>query len=346
MIYIVTGGRSSGKTEYLKKIAKEKKCYGFISEKQFDNQQLCGYNLNSIDDIFSYEFAKTRKVFDKNKRFNFNLDCIKVIEKNFYDNIDFFDCFVLDEIGQLELNESKGFFKILTFLINSKKDFYISLNTKNLEDFKIFLEQFEFIPKYEIIKLKSLSAIILASGNSKRFGSENKLLTKINNETIFEKVLNTCVNSDIFSEIIVVTQFEEIKSICENYYVDVFENTQPNLGISKSISVGVEHSKNFIDGYMFLQADQPFITIETLQKLNGAFKNNFNDIIIPTYKKKKLSPKIFPSKYKSDLLNLKGDIGGSQILKNYSNNIFYVEFFSEKEFFDIDFKEDLNICSK
>lgn len=228
-----------------------------------------------------------------------------------------------------------------------------SRKTEYLKKFSTKKKSYDFLSenKFDNQKLcnyksKSLSAIILASGNSKRFGSENKLLSKINNETLFEKVLNTCTNSDIFSEIIVVTQFEEIKNICKNHYVNVFENTQPNLGISKSISIGVEYSKNFIDGYMFLQADQPFITVETLQKLNEAFKNNFNDIIVPTYQNKKLSPKIFPSKYKSDLLNLKGDIGGSQILKNYNNNIFYVEFFSEKEFFDIDFKEDLNLCSK
>ena len=56
-------------------------------------------------------------------------------------------------------------------------------------------------------------AIIPARGGSTRI--KNKNLKKIDNESLLEKSLNTCLKSEIFDEIIVSTDSEEIANHCE-----------------------------------------------------------------------------------------------------------------------------------
>jgi molybdenum cofactor cytidylyltransferase len=191
------------------------------------------------------------------------------------------------------------------------------------------------------MKDKSLAGIILASGLSSRFKS-NKLIHRMKDgKLLFEHSLINAINADIFNEIIVVTSYDEITNITSQYpFVKTIQNMNNIEGISESIKLGVGKVSDYIDGYMFIMADQPYIKSVTFQDIANAFKET-DKIIIPQYKDTFGSPKVFPKKYKDELLKLSGDNGGRDVIKEHKNDVFIVNIISEIDNKDIDYQDDL-----
>ncbi|WP_051082133.1 molybdenum cofactor cytidylyltransferase [Terrisporobacter glycolicus] len=182
-----------------------------------------------------------------------------------------------------------------------------------------------------------ISAIIMASGFSRRMG-QNKLLMKYNNKFLIEYTLNIISECD-FKQKILVTQYEEIKEFGEKLNYKIVSNMFPNKGQSESIKLGVKNC-DYCEGYMFFVGDQPLINKQDTEKLIKVFKEDTDYIVIPTYKDSSGNPVIYPSAYKEQLLNLKGDKGGKSIIKS-SHKIKYVNV-SENTLFDIDNIDDFN----
>ena len=180
-----------------------------------------------------------------------------------------------------------------------------------------------------------ITAIVMASGFSKRMGL-NKLLMKYNDKFLIEHTLEKISQCD-FAEKIIVTQYEEIEKLTDNFKVVINENA--HKGQSESIKLGVKSSER-CDGYMFFVADQPLINQKDIEKLIRVFRENKDFIVIPKYKEKHGNPVIYPSLYKEEILRLEGDKGGKSIIKS-SNKIKYVEV-EEDTLFDIDNKDDFN----
>ena len=180
-----------------------------------------------------------------------------------------------------------------------------------------------------------ITAIVMASGFSKRMGL-NKLLMKYNDKFLIEHTLEKISQCD-FAEKIIVTQYEEIEKLTDNFKVVINENA--HKGQSESIKLGVKSSEK-CDGYMFFVADQPLINQKDIEKLIRVFRENKDFIVIPKYKEKRGNPVIYPSLYKEEILRLEGDKGGKSIIKS-SNKIKYVEV-EENTLFDIDNKDDFN----
>lgn len=182
-----------------------------------------------------------------------------------------------------------------------------------------------------------MNGIILASGFSRRMG-QNKLLMKIKEETIIEKVIKEVKKSEI-EKIYIVTNNEEIKNIAYKLDIKVIENKDAIKGQSEGIKAGVKEVKEK-GGYMFFCGDQPFIDFITINNLIHESKRNMDKIIVPIFENRKGNPVIFPEKFRSDLLKLEGDIGGRHIIKTHNDEVVFFEL--EKEIFlkDIDNYEE------
>ncbi|MGL4730176.1 MAG: molybdenum cofactor cytidylyltransferase [Clostridium sp.] len=180
-----------------------------------------------------------------------------------------------------------------------------------------------------------ITAIIMASGLSTRMGS-NKLLLNYKNEPIIQYVFEAVKNC-LFHEVIVISQYDEIKKISENYKFKYVHNKKSDIGQSESIKLGILNSKP-CDGYMFFVGDQPLIDEIYIKNMIFAFYKNLDYIIIPKCKNKTGNPVIFPFSKKEELLKLKNDEKGKKII-NKTSNIKYIEV-PESMLFDIDTKED------
>lgn len=180
-----------------------------------------------------------------------------------------------------------------------------------------------------------INAIIMASGLGTRMG-KNKLLLKYKEVPIIENTFKE-VKEIEFNQVIVVSQYEEVLKLAENYGYKAVKNENAIIGQSESIKLGIINGGT-CEGFMFFVGDQPFISKNDIEKIIDAFKEDHDYIVIPKYKDKTGNPVIFPYNKRSQLLELKGDEKGKQIVKK-SIKIKYVEI-NERALFDIDTKED------
>lgn len=190
----------------------------------------------------------------------------------------------------------------------------------------------------------NISAIVMASGLSKRM-NQNKLHMKINDKKIYEYILDTIKKCSCINEVIVVAKDSEILEKADIIGFKAVRNEYSHLGQSVSIKLGIKSTIKS-DGYMFFVADQPFIEVDTINKLCSIFYDNSNKIIVPCFNGINKSPVIFPENLKEELLNIEGDIGGRVVIKNNSERVIKVQIGNENEFIDIDTFEDYENLSK
>lgn len=190
--------------------------------------------------------------------------------------------------------------------------------------------------------MKNIAIIILAAGKSSRMNSI-KLLEKINDKTLLELTLEKV--KSFFSEnifCVLGANSNKIKSEISTENIQVIENKNFESGLSTSIISAINHFKqkkmNF-EGIFILLADQPGIEVTYLDKMLNLFQNNNSTIIASNYGKEIGVPVIFPKKYFSDLLLLKGDKGAKDFINKKKSEIIYPK--TTTNFLDIDTQEDL-----
>ena len=132
---------------------------------------------------------------------------------------------------------------------------------------------------------------------------------------------------------ILVTQYDEVAAMAPD--MDVVMNDRPDLGISRSMQLGLEAGGD-ADAFMFCVCDQPGIRTATLEKLIGEYKKGTAGIVSLAWQGKMCNPKIFSSRYREELMRLSGDTGGRQIIASHKDDLLLIEAESENEVKDID----------
>ena len=103
-------------------------------------------------------------------------------------------------------------------------------------------------------KIKA-AVIYLASGNSKRFGQENKLLQMIGTKPMYryglDRLIDLCKDHEGF-EIIVVTQYQEIMKQTQYDPITTVFCPESKYGISWSIKAGIKAAKD-AEFYTFIK---------------------------------------------------------------------------------------------
>lgn len=183
--------------------------------------------------------------------------------------------------------------------------------------------------------LDDLKIIILASGKGLRF-KENKLLYKINDRPLLSYILNTL--SVIKKHCIVSTIHEEVKDMAEKMGYETAMHEEESL--SYSIREGLK--KLSPCATMFVQADQPLLTLTSVLSLIDSWKKNKENFHKLAYKGKTAAPTVFPEQYFGELKRLKGESGGSSIIKKHPETaVIKTEALFPWEIWDVDTAEDL-----
>lgn len=173
--------------------------------------------------------------------------------------------------------------------------------------------------------MNKVTCIVLASGFSRRFQS-NKLIYNFKGKPLIEYTLE---KRKLFDEMIVVTQYEEVKTLALKKDCKVIWNDHPEFGQSNSIKLGIQHCKT--EYCLFMVGDMPYLKNETIQRIiNQKEQSNF---IICEHNGILCNPMLVHKMYYHEFLSLKGDRGAKQILKKHD----YITIpLSDLEYMDID----------
>ena len=185
-----------------------------------------------------------------------------------------------------------------------------------------------------------ISAILLAAGQSKRMGALKQLMP-FGQSTIVEQAVGNLLGSAVVEVIVVVGYKAEdvIKAIAAKP-IRMVINPDYEQGMSTSIIAGLNLVHGGVQGVMLAMGDQPLVNSKTINGLIDEFCNHDKGIAVPTYQGRRGHPIIFAIKYKEQLLKLKGDVGGRQIMKDHPDDVLEVAVDSESIVADFDTTDD------
>jgi len=186
-----------------------------------------------------------------------------------------------------------------------------------------------------------ISAILLGAGESKRMGFD-KLSLLWGRKSIFEHCFETLLQSEV-QELVVVLgarNNKKIKKLCQGRKIKIVINSCSKMGMSTSIRRGLQAIQPSSHGILIALGDQPFLKTRTINALIHAFVQGKGGIIIPSFRGRRGHPVIFHKKYKKELLNLKGDVGGRSIIERHPEDVQVVQLKSEGVVMDVDTWQD------
>jgi len=113
----------------------------------------------------------------------------------------------------------------------------------------------------------AVAAIVLAAGESRRFGQPKQLLP-VGDKTMIQHVVDVASNSPVDQVIVVVgCRAKEVRASIADRPVEVVVNGKWKLGLSSSVQAGLSAVKPEVGAVLFVLADQPGVTTEVVAKL-------------------------------------------------------------------------------
>ena len=332
---VVTGAVNSGKTTLVQELVKSIKNDGvdqittFAKEKQcvlFKTNYCREFAVATYDETVATQRCKMKIVEN-----TFSKKCIDELDKCINSSNKW--C-VIDEIGYVE-NSVKEYQDAVEKLMKSKRCVLV-LRKQNSDFFnKIVNDENVFVCDLDE-KLPQVTCVIMASGQSKRFGKENKLLATLFDKKLIEYSIELA-KSSLFSKSFAVTVHKEICEICKEKNIDcIFHSFEDK---SDAIRLALKYAENS-NALMFLNSDQPLVSEKSIEKLLLSFL--YNDCIIRLgYNNVCASPVIFPKSAFKYLMNVEKGESGLDAIKQSGLKTICVNADNEYEVFDVDTKDDL-----
>ena len=377
----ITGDRGSGKSYLLNSILNQTKGatdmsdffnFNYLISRRTDTPEVV-IKSNLIDDGKEYVIGRPRTLTPVSPKKGNNMTIVEdgfincacpAIMKHLMTSDD--SVFVIDELGYLESSCGEFQEHIRTLLDNSR---VLAVIRKQSTEFLDSIKSRADVLLIDIDNIfSSISCIIMASGMSKRFGT-NKLLAAFNNNTLFENAINIS-RFVSFGKTLAVTRHDELVQICEREHIHCIKHNMPyrndmvRLGVSHILKETCFQKSCCTQGILFLPSDQPLITKTSLQLLcllfiyynnsyfacnstdkssnaNNNYFNNNSKICRLAFNGTPGAPVIFPASYYDELMNLPQGKGGGFIAKKHPAQVVLVPAQDEYELFDIDTPDDL-----
>ena len=187
-----------------------------------------------------------------------------------------------------------------------------------------------------------ISAIVLAAGQSKRMGGDNKLIKKYSKKYLINHIIGTLIKSKV-DKIIVVLGFQKIKVrkiTVKNKKINFVFNKNYKSGMASSIKTGLKRILKKNIGFLVVQADMPLISKKIINSLCYAIENNNKEIVVPIYKINMGNPIGFKSSMIKILNKTKGDSGAKKMIKRNKKKLSLIKVNSKSIFKDFNTQGD------
>ena len=187
--------------------------------------------------------------------------------------------------------------------------------------------------------IADLVGLILAAGNSSRFGKQNKLLHSTGNNPPLGLLCAQKIQKVILRTLVVCRSNDiKFQTLCALNNIPYTANKRAEMGMSTSIVTGVEQTPD-AKGWIIFLADMPYIQTQTIRQVLSLIDTSRGKIIVPTYNGLWGHPVAFSNKFKQDLLALKGDVGARSIIQQNRGDVLFCEVNDEAILLDIDCKK-------
>lgn len=159
-----------------------------------------------------------------------------------------------------------------------------------------------------------LHAIVLAAGDSRRYGTP-KQLAPWNGGTLLQHAvrLATAVCNNAVT-VVLGAQAETIHANLPDPGIEVVRNPDWREGMASSIRAGIASLPDRADAALIMLCDQPMISETILSTLTQHWRQHPQSIVAGRYNNTHGVPAVFPRAFFAELLALRGDRGARQIM--------------------------------
>lgn len=167
-----------------------------------------------------------------------------------------------------------------------------------------------------------IGCLIMAAGNARRF-QENKLAAEFQGKSLIRRAMEA-VPAELFHRVTVVTQYDEIEEMAQDFGFDAIHNKHPDYGISHTIYLGTKAMAD-CDGILYMVSDQPLLCRDSVERVVHAWLETPEKIIGAAHNGKRGNPCLFPRDYYPELMALQEDHGGNQVIRAHPEALRTVE---------------------
>ena len=193
-----------------------------------------------------------------------------------------------------------------------------------------------------------ISGVVLAAGQSKRMGKQNKLLMDVGGRPLVRRAVETALAAGM-DDVVVVTGHDAdlIRGALSGLDVRFVHNPHFADGMSTSLRSGIGGVSRHASGAMVILGDMPEIAPETLIKLTKSFvASGSEQICAPFYDDgngaRRGNPVIWPREFFAEMMDCSGDFGARELLSRFAERLTKVKCDDAGIHKDIDMPEDMN----
>lgn len=179
---------------------------------------------------------------------------------------------------------------------------------------------------------RQIGCLIMAAGNATRFQA-NKLAAELGGRSLIRRAMEA-VPKDLFSRIVVVTQYPPVAKLAEEFSFEAIHNDKPELGISRTIFLGTKAMAE-CDAILYLVSDQPMLSPSSIRLVVQHWLAHPQGICAAAFQGRRGNPCIFPREFFPEMEALTGDHGGSSVIRRHPERLRTVDI-PELELTDVD----------
>jgi molybdenum cofactor cytidylyltransferase len=171
----------------------------------------------------------------------------------------------------------------------------------------------------EVPRAPRIAALVLAAGQSRRMGPDNKLLAEIDGKPMVVRAVEAALASQA-EPVIVVTghQRDRVEAALAGLDLRSVHNPDYAQGLSTSLRRGLAALPAGTDGVVVALGDMPRVEAAAIDRLIAAFDPlEGRAICVPTWDGKRGNPVLFASRFLAEMQEIAGDVGARHLIGEY-----------------------------
>ena len=171
----------------------------------------------------------------------------------------------------------------------------------------------------EVPRAPHIAALVLAAGQSRRMGPDNKLLAEVDGKPMVVRAVEAVLASRA-EPVIVVTGHQRDRVAAALAGLDLLRVHNPDYaqGLSTSLHRGLAALPAGIDGVVVALGDMPRVEATAIDRLIAAFDPlEGRAICVPTWDGKRGNPVLFARRFLAEMQEIAGDVGARHLIGEY-----------------------------